>query len=775
MAIQSIDGLASSLNTTEIIDALMTAERLPATIMEDQKYRKTLEISNFKALAAKLIALQSSMNTLNNKKTFSDATVSVSDSDYLTATADSAIGVGSYSLNILSLAQNHQIASQGFDDATATNLGTGSITVAIGNASPTTIQIESGQNSLIGIKNAINSAKLGITASIINDGSDSNSYRLLLTGKTTGAENTISFTSDLTGGDSPDFTTASFDNPEIGRFSSQATSAVTLGATSGFTGSTNKKYSFTVAGTGTQTVGSGNITLNWSDGTNSGSIVVSQADTEIIGPDGLKLSFADGDLVAGDTFSVSTFAPLLQQAADAQVSVGSNLGGASPIIINSSTNSFADVIPGMTIDVKKVTTESSGPISISTGFNSQGVIDKLQTFIDAYNGVMEFIDEQHKYNADTKEAGILMGDVTLQTIQSRLSGLVSIPIAGLDKSLNALSAIGIRFDQDGKLALKYSSKLTQALEKDYESVMKLFVDSGVSDSSAITFLSGADEVTGGDEFEIDITQVATKGYYKGSVMNSPAAENLILSDTNNNIQLRVDGRLSDVLSLSARTYNSTADLVNELQTRIDQDEKIGNMGVTVEWVDLGNDQGYLKMNSSSYGGSSKVELYSSVSNSAFADLNLTEGSLTAGLDVAGTINGQAATGQGQVLEADDNTDAEGLKLQIAMSAVDLVTGSEGKITITKGVASVLRDKLESITKSGDGIIDAKTGALQKQVENIDAQIKSLDERLAIRRNSLMLEFAQMEMTLSQLQSESSFLDSQLANIASNTAKMTGKK
>ncbi|MEZ5359430.1 MAG: flagellar filament capping protein FliD [Candidatus Zixiibacteriota bacterium] len=775
MPISTIDGLASSLNTTEIIDALISAERQPAVLMENRVSAKTLEVTNFQALAAKLIALQTSMNTLNNKGSFSDATVTVSNRDILTASADSAIGAGTYSMNVLSLAQNHQVASQGFDDPTSTTFGTGTITIAVGDASPTIINIENGQNSLIGIKDAINDAKAGVTASIVNDGTDSNSYRLLLTGRKTGAENTISFTSDLTDGDELDFENSSFDNPEIQRFATSTTSAVTLGATAAFTGATNKKYTFTVAGNGSQTVGNGNITIDWTDGTNSGSIVVSQSDTEVIGPDGLKLSFADGDLTAGDTFTVSTFAPLLQQATDAQISMGSSTNGASPIIITSGTNTFDDVIPGMSIEVKDVTTAETGPVTISTGFNSSGVTSKLETFIKAYNDVIDFIDSQNKYNEDTGESGVLMGDLTLQTIQSRLAGLVSTPIAGLEKNMNALSAIGIRMDGDGKLKLESSSKLSAALEADYESVMSLFVDSGYSDSSGINFINGADNITGGDTFEVDITQVATKGYFQGSNMYNPSVQNLVISDSYNNIQLRVDGRVSDVIELTARTYSSSADLVNELQTRIDNDDKIGNMGVKVEWVDVGSDQGYIKINSSTYGSASKVELFTSVSQSAFADLNLSEGYVRAGRDVEGTINGQAATGTGRMLVADDDTDAAGLRLEITLADADLLTGSEGTITITKGVASVMRDRLDSITKSDGGVISRKVSALEAQIADFEDQISRLDERLDLRRETLQLQFTAMETLISEMQTMGSYLESQLEGISSNWSSILGKK
>jgi len=334
---QSIEGLASNLNTSDIINAIIEAERKPAALMEDRQAQKTNEITTFNALSAKLLALQTSIRAISRRSSLSLASIDVSNQDILTASADGLPAAGTYSLNVLSLASNHQIVSHGFDDASQSVMGTGTITIAMGDRSPTTITIDAENNSLVGIKDAINDANIGVTATIINDGSGSKPYRLMLTGSETGQKNKISFTGSLSGGLDLDFTTSVFDDPEIIDFSGQTTSRVTLGSTASYTGSANKTYTFTVSGNGPQTVGAGNIVLDWTDGTESGSIVISQSDTDVVGPDGLKLSFADGLLVGGDTFQVSTFAPVLQQASDAMVSFGAGGNGASPLTIRSSS------------------------------------------------------------------------------------------------------------------------------------------------------------------------------------------------------------------------------------------------------------------------------------------------------------------------------------------------------------------------------------------------------------------------------------------------------
>ncbi|MCP4567840.1 MAG: flagellar filament capping protein FliD [FCB group bacterium] len=772
--LNTISGLASGLNTTDIINATITYARQPAVLMEQNQALKTQEISTFKALEAKLLALQTSIGSLQNESSFSQASISISDDDYLSATADGAVASGNYTLNILSMARNHQLASQGIDDATQTSMGTGTITLALGDDSVTTIDIAEGANSLIGIKNAINDAKAGITASIINDGSSSNSYRLVLTGNETGMNNQISVTSSLTGGTNLDYTSSSFDDPEVMNFSFAATSQVSLGATSAYTGTANKIYTFTVRDAGTQTLGAGNVIIDYTDGTEAGtgSIVVDQADQEIIGPEGLRLSFSDGDLVGGDTFQVTAFSPLLQQASDAQISFGDNTNGGSPILIRSESNKFEDVISGLTLDIKN-TTETNGPVTISTGLNTSAVKDNINKFITAYNEVMNFIDEQNTFNSDTEEGGVLLGDATLLSIQSRLQRMISNPVAGLDKSMNTLSAIGIRTNSNGDLALRSSTQLTTALEDDFDAVLRLFVDGGTSSVSDISFMSATSDIEGGQSFDVDITQASTHGYLKGRSLNDPAANPITLTDDNNRLKFRIDGVVSDEIVLSERTYSSGEDLAKELQTKIDADDRIGSRGMTVEWVDVSG-AGYLQLTSSEYGSSSRVEVMSSISDSAFSTLGLADATVKNGRDVEGTINGEAATGKGQVLTGDDGNDTtSGLKLKITLDESQLGDGSEGTISISRGFSSIVYDGMDRLTRSEDGVLARKTSGLQKQVDSIKEQIEKFDERLMLRRERLELKWAELEGVLSQLQSESQFLETQLASIQANTSKILG--
>ena len=136
--IQSIDGLISNLDTTSIVDAIMKAEHLPVDLLTDRQNEATNQLTTYNSIAALMVALGTSASALNRAANFDSASLSVSDDSVLTATANGRVTVGTYSLSVDSLAANHQIASQGYADPTAA-VGTGSIQIAVGKASPSTV------------------------------------------------------------------------------------------------------------------------------------------------------------------------------------------------------------------------------------------------------------------------------------------------------------------------------------------------------------------------------------------------------------------------------------------------------------------------------------------------------------------------------------------------------------------------------------------------------------------------------------------------------------
>ncbi len=771
MSTFSISGIYSGIDTDSYVDAIMEVEREPAVLWEEEQAEKTNIITAYKALQAKVIALQTQLKVLARSSTFEAASVTVSDEDVIDATATGRVATGSYDIQVLSMARNHQIASQGFDDSSLSTFGTGTITIGVGDRSQQVITIDSSNNSLVGIAQAINDADAGVRANIINDGSESNPYRLVLSAENTGAANKISITSDLIGGDNLNYSTASFDAPETLSFDSGSTAQIALGTTAAYTGSENKIYTFTVDGTGSQTVGSDNITLNWTDGTNSGSIVITQADTEVElvgdGSDGLKLALSSGQLSAGDTFQVATFSPLLQDASDARIALGSSGGTGSPITVTSKTNSFSNIIAGVSLTVKQETEEGEY-VTIGTDVDVEAIKDQISSVIEKYNAVMSYIDDQNSYDTETEESGVLFGDYTLQVIQNSMRSAMSLGIEGLDSKYNQLYSVGIRTGTDGTLSIKDSSQLEEALRENLDEVVQLFTSSGVSNSNYINYVSSSVDTEVGEKYEVNITRAATHGIFRGSNLTDPSADSITLTSSNNKLKFSINGVHSDEIVLAEKTYNSADELVREIQEKIDNDDKIGDRGLTVEWVSTGSDSGYLQLTSSTYGSKSQVEIITSISNSAFATLGLAAGLSIDGVDVEGTINGESATGNGQILTGDEgNATTDGLKLEITLDASQIVSGAEGSITVTKGLTARLGDLLESYTATGEGLFDSRISSYQSQVKDLEERIAEFDERLELRRERLEDEFLYMEEVIGELTSTSDYLTSQLENIEAN--------
>jgi len=775
---QSIEGLASNLDITSIVDTIMTYERYPVTLLEQDKKYKTQQVAAYQAVLAKFLALQSQIGLMKKQSSYEQAAINISDETILSATAAGRVSQGNYNVSVLSLARNHQIASQGVEDSTTGILGTGIIRISVGQSGTTTINVDSGNNSLISIKNAINDANTGVTASIINDGTSSNPYRLLISAKESGAANAINIDVDLTGGQTLDFENSSFDNPEMLQTSSSTTSGISLGSTASYSGAENKIYTFTVAGNGTQSIGSDLIILNWTDGTNSGTILVTQADSEVAltgdGADGLKLSFSYGELTAGDTFQVASFTPLLQNAGDARLAVGGDGSGAgSPIIVNSDTNHFEDVIPGLSLDVMKLT-EPGESITISTDIDSAAIKNMVNDLVTRYNDAIEFIDEQFTYDSESRESGVLFADYSLQVMQTSLRSSATSIISELAGGINSLSAIGIRTGADGQLDIVNSAKLIDAIQNDYDNFVDLFIDSARSSSQYIEFISATADSVPGENYEVIISQAASKGYFQGTVINDPASSPIILNGTNNTLKLKVDGLVSDELILNEGTYSSGASLAREIQSRIDNDDRLKNQDISVEWVSLSG-SGYLKMTSGTFGSNSQIRM-ESTTNSAANILGLADGMVHAGNDVEGTINGESATGKGQMLTGDDgNETTDGIKLKITITENSLYSGSlTGSVSISQGLSTRLNKTLENITKSIDGSIARRTSALNNQIGEINEQIDNYEERLAIRRENLYSQFLQMESLISQYQAEGSYLEQQLTSINNNWGQMAKK-
>lgn len=228
MAAISSAGVGSGIDIRSLIDKLMEVERMPLQTLAKKEAGLQAKISTLGTIKSALSAFGATAQALSTSNQISPLKTSVADSSIYSAQATPDAVPGTYEVEVQQLAGAHKLLSGGFA-STATAVGTAGSTLTFNFGSYTddgaggtdfsanpaktskSITLTAANNSLSGLRDAINNADMGVTASIINDGS-ANGYRLSLTASDTGASNALqisasdasldAFTFDAAGGTS---------------------------------------------------------------------------------------------------------------------------------------------------------------------------------------------------------------------------------------------------------------------------------------------------------------------------------------------------------------------------------------------------------------------------------------------------------------------------------------------------------------------------------------------------------------------------------------------
>jgi flagellar hook-associated protein 2 len=212
MASMTVSGLGGSgLDVNSIVSQLMAIEQQPIDKVTTKEATYTAKLTAYGTLKGGLSALQTATTSLTNAARFQTTKATPSDSTALSATASSTAAIGTYSIDIGKLAQAQLLAAAGQLNTTDT-IGTGTLNFDLGtisngtldsktgkytgasftsnNSGTRAVTIDSTNDSLGGIRDAINSANIGVTASIVNDGNAS-PYRLVLSSSNSGVANSL--------------------------------------------------------------------------------------------------------------------------------------------------------------------------------------------------------------------------------------------------------------------------------------------------------------------------------------------------------------------------------------------------------------------------------------------------------------------------------------------------------------------------------------------------------------------------------------------------------
>ncbi|MEM7260455.1 MAG: flagellar filament capping protein FliD [Planctomycetota bacterium] len=226
------------------------------------------------------------------------------------------------------------------------------------------------------------------------------------------------------------------------------------------------------------------------------------------------------------------------EARDGVLFYGETSSSSESILLRSSSNTYSDVIQGLTVSAL---TTSDEPVRVTVNRSTESLEERVSRFVEDFNSILSTIDDLTDYDIETEERGLLLGDGALRNAERQLLNAAIRPLTGVDNSLQLLSEVGIRVFS-GRLTLD-SSEFQDALEADPAAVEKLFTASrSIEDGTLLEDFNngnGVDTDASGAEFEVflrdgstvevDITGATTAEDIVDKINSAAAAAGVALS------------------------------------------------------------------------------------------------------------------------------------------------------------------------------------------------------------------------------------------------------
>lgn len=658
----SINGVVSGLDTDNIVAGLLDIQQQQLDRMAFRRTEIQQRQTAFKTLEMRLLGLRTDAGILarNTNNPVTRLIVTSGNPEAVSATASASAVPGVYRFRVDTLAQSHQVASQGFADRDA-EITQGTFEIRLGSGEIRTITVDGSNNNLAAFAAAINSSGAGISASIVKDTSGgAEPWRLLLSGTKTGAANAISITNNL------------------------------------------------------------------------------------------------GDSADGAVRAVFDMENPVEQAADAVITIGA---GAGAISVSSSTSQFSNVFAGMTFDLMKV--NAGDNVSLTVTADSNGAVTAVENFVKSFNDVVDFIGENSKYDPASNQGGIFLGNQSAARVQNSLRSAVQAVVAGANPRANRLSAIGITFDDRGRLVVN-RGRLQEIFNGTVEGVTandvrRLFSLTGESDNPGISFVLGSNRTqTSATGYGVDVTQAAERASLTADMAPAPST---VIDSSNRLLELTLDGRTATV-SLTEGTYTAQ-ELADHLESVINSSLDFPGRQVSVA---ISGDR--LQITSAAYGSASTLTI---AGGSSLSALGFTAGQSDTGRDVAGSfiVNGntESATGRGRILSGNPgNNNTADLQVSISLTQSQVIAGSEGTVTVSRGLASSLDLVLGRFLDSEKGLMSAVGSGFNAQLDSIQKSIDRQKTIFDLQEASIRKQFQALETAISQMNATSSYLGAQLANL-----------
>jgi len=437
-------GAGSGIDVKSLAQSLVDAEKIPQKERIDAKITETeAKITGYGAVKFALSELKNAFAKINDASDFNSIQPSNTQAAAFSITASNTAEAGSYSIEVLQTALAQRTASGVFAQrntalTSANDALTLQLTIGAGSAQSIEVNPVDPATSTravatpASIVSAINGAKLGVTAQLIDTG---NGHQIVLSGQPGHAHRfqmsgTIASTATIETDDPSDPSVAFVANAEA---TASAVQAV-----------------FDSAGT-TTTVA---LVKN-----NQGKWVL---------PDGT--SRPDG------TVTLSAQKPIFSQSLQTATDASFKVNGLS---ITRGSNTINDVIDGVTLDLF---TQTTGAARMDLNRDTAGIKGNLKGLVSAYNDFEETLKILGDRASEVEDfGGALAGESLLQSVRSQVRALVTNTSNTPGSSIKAARDVGLTLDRYGRLNLD-ESKLDAALQNNFNQVSTMFT-AGTSNKS----------------------------------------------------------------------------------------------------------------------------------------------------------------------------------------------------------------------------------------------------------------------------------------------------
>ncbi|MGQ4880136.1 flagellar filament capping protein FliD [Billgrantia sp. LNSP4103-1] len=178
-------------------------------------------------------------------------------------------------------------------------------------------------------------------------------------------------------------------------------------------------------------------------------------EASITGMDWTGVALADG-------VSFSDTATAVDSAGkDAQLTVNG-------IAITSPTNQVEDAIQGVTLNLA-----AEGSSIVKVEQNTRAVREAITDFVEAFNTLKGSIGELTAFDGESGEAGDLLGDSAVRSVEGRLRGVLAGGVAAEEGGFSMLSDIGLSLKLDGTLEID-EQRLDEVIATDQDSLGDFF-------------------------------------------------------------------------------------------------------------------------------------------------------------------------------------------------------------------------------------------------------------------------------------------------------------